>query len=262
LALQPGASYTVSISANYTSIQNGAGQLEPLTIETTLPCTLAIQNPNWLQPRTTQWCSYPATILPHHVLRADPFICGAINYTFRFTLANDCAGNTTNSSFDITNSSRNLYLNFNGSTTIPNGQTIQPSSYYNVSIRPNFGVGGSIPGLFGPSRTIFVGSTSSMVEFPSEDTTDEILNNSAELLVYPNPVLSGEMTIQTSHFMNENVIMTIFDQTGREIYRDQFEVNSELRYALATEDLFANGMYYVKMAGKNSQLIESFIIQK
>jgi len=262
LNLQPGATYTVYISTNFTNLMNGMGQLEPITVETQLPCTVTTLSPNWMQVRTSQWCTVPVTLAPYSALRADPFVCGATSYTYQFTPADNCLGTESGASFEITHPSRILYLNFNGSTTLPVGQTIQQNTYYNVAIRPNFGVGGSILGLYGPSRTIYVGSTSMMEAPITEDQEDLPFANTGMISVYPNPAFGEEVQIQCTGFDAERVVLSIYDHMGREIYTDQFETMSDFVYTLELDNRFASGMYFVKMTSNNKQLIETFIVQK
>jgi hypothetical protein len=263
LNLIPGASYTVTVTANYTNLTNGAGLLEPQTVTTTLPCTVTIQSGATMAVRNTQVCSYPATLLPATYMRADPFVCGATNYTFRFTPASDCNGTTSGTAFELTHPSRVLQLNFNGTNTIPLGMTILPQHYYNVEVRPNFGVGGTFVGTWGPVRTIFVAGTSA---FEYQEENEEVLIDLEEiessLLVYPNPIVQNVFYVRSNQFANEPLRVRILDSMGRVIYQNQYAVYSGAILELSSDLLPANGLYYIELLGSEDVQRTSIVLSK
>jgi hypothetical protein len=259
--LLPGASYTVTITANYTTLVNGAGVLEPQSITTSVPCVVTINGGPSMAVRSTQWCSTPTTLLRSSYLRADPFACGATSYTFRFTPAQDCAGTIAGASFERTSINRVLQLNFNGSTTVPSGMTISNQTYYNVEVRANHGPGGSVLGTYGPVRTIFVGGTNSE-EYSSADETLLAPLTLSALDIYPNPSFDQSIVLQTENFQDELVEIAVYDQTGRLSQKDQVLVEQGLYYDFNTDRSMSAGMYIVELKSPSTLLRGQFIIQK
>jgi hypothetical protein len=261
LNLLPGASYTVTITANFTSLVNGAGALEPQSITTNLPCVVTINSGPSMAVRSTQWCSAPATLLRSSYLRADPFSCGATSYTFRFTPAQNCTGTAAGASFEMTSINRVLQLNFNGSSTVPSGMTISNQTYYNVEVRANHGPGGSVPGTYGPIRTIFVGGTNSTESIAAEEPVITSLALST-LEIYPNPSFDQSIVLQADHFQEELVEITVFDQTGRLVQKDQILVEQGLYYDFNTDHAMSAGIYIVELKSPSTLMRGQFIIQK
>jgi hypothetical protein len=258
LNLYPGMTYTATVTANYTGLVNGAGQSEPISLTTVLPCTVTIAHNAPLAVRSTQICSAPATLLPATYLRCDPFACAATSYTFRFTPASDCSGTAAGLAFEMNSPNRVLQLNFNGSATTPSGMTIQPQSFYNVEIRGNFGPGGAVHGNYGPVRTIFVGGTTWQEQI-AMDETPEIEET---LVMYPNPSFSENVTLQTSLFIEENITLNIYDPMGRLVYSDKMWVENNLQYEIQTEALLASGIYVVELSSPRTSIREKLMIQR
>jgi hypothetical protein len=212
-----------------------------------------------LAVRTTQWCSAPATLLRNTYLRCDPFACTAVSYTFRFTPALDCNGTSAGASFEMNSPNRVLQLNFNGTATSPVGMTIQNQTFYNVEIRANFGPGGSIPGSFGPTRTIFIGGTNALVEYVGEEEPTPLTE--ASLLMYPNPSFAENVILQTQDFVEESIALNIYDPMGRLVFSDKMWVENNLYYEIQTEELMASGIYVIELTSAKTTLRGKLMIQ-
>jgi hypothetical protein len=219
LNLIPGQSYNVSINSIYSGLTNGAGEVQTSIVVPGAPasCTVTIGAHSDIQVRASQTCNAPATLVRASVLRTDPFVCGVTSYTYEFTPTSSCTDLTGNgTTFTYTNVSRNISLNFNGSTTTPSGQTIMPQTYYKVRIRPNFGPGGSVPGVYGTARVIFIGGN--LMTESTEESTEEVIameeTPAALIQVYPNPG-QGDAVQLESLSMTGDVTLALFDQFGR-----------------------------------------------
>ncbi|NOX86140.1 MAG: T9SS type A sorting domain-containing protein [Chlorobi bacterium] len=70
------------------------------------------------------------------------------------------------------------------------------------------------------------------------------------LNIFPNPA-SDRFTIRSQEDLEGNVILTISDQTGRQIYRNQFR-GKDLNYGINLENLnLKHGLYILNIKGNN-----------
>jgi hypothetical protein len=268
LGLVPGNTYNVIVNATY-SLTNGVGTSETITVFGSNPscANVVIAAHASVEVRNTQRCDAPATLLKTSYLRTDPFVCGVTNYTFEFTPIVGCGDNTpTGLTFTYPNNSRIIALNFNGTTTTPSGQTIQNQTYYQVRVRPNFGVLGVNQGQWGTPRVIFIGG--SVLEVAEElnnmaaeaDRMDE--ESMMDAMVYPNPSNGEVVNLNVANVSSENVFVRIMDTTGRIVYSNRYTVDGSLNTVVSFAQPLANGLYTVEFIMDNEKLTEKMMIQK
>jgi hypothetical protein len=157
-------------------------------------------------------------------------------------------------------------LNFNGTTTTPANQTIQNQTYYQVRVRPNFGVGGVNQGQWGTPRIIFIGG--SVLEVAEElnnmaadaDRMDE--ESMMDAMVYPNPSNGEVVNLNVANVSSENVFVRIMDTTGRIVYSNRYTVDGSLNTVVSFAQPLANGLYTVEFIMDNEKLTEKMMIQK
>jgi hypothetical protein len=251
LNLYPGQSYQVSINSIYSGLTNGAGQVQTAVVVSgaSNSCTVTIGAHSDITVRSSQTCDAPATLVRATVLRTDPFVCGVVSYTYEFTPTSGCtdfAG--TGTTFTYTNVSRNISLNFNGTTTTPSGQSIMPQTYYKVRIRPNFGVGGTVAGVYGTARIIFIGGT--LMTESTEESAEEVIameeTPAALIQVYPNPG-QGDAVQLESLSMTGDVTLALFDQFGRLVETQKITADAGFYYTWLFESNLANGLYHIQL---------------
>jgi hypothetical protein len=262
LNLLPGASYTVTVAANY-QLLDGAGNTELLTIATLVPCIVTIQSSATMAVRSSQQCNFPASLTTTTFLRADPFTCGATSFTFRFTEAFDCTGTAVSSSFELTHTSRILQLNFNGANTTPQGNILSPQEYYNVEVRPNFGPGGIYPGNWGPTKTIFIGGPSSLLY---EETTSPALeteiSDHTNFVIYPNPLPhSQNLHIQATQNMDELSVVKIFDTFGRMVFQTELTFGKDDHQSLLLPKISTIGTYILEIQGQTFNIHRKLVVE-
>ena len=92
-----------------------------------------------------------------------------------------------------------------------------------------------------------------------QGTYEETIRLSDELLIYPNPISSGDLTIFLGSITEEKVDVTLYDLNGRSVFRKQFDVrNNEIRFNV---DALAKGVYLLNIKTYSS-LVNYKIIRR
>lgn len=267
LNLVPGNTYNVIINATY-NLVDGLNNPESIVVFGNNPsCANVAIAPNAsIEVRASQRCSAPATLLRSSLMRTDPFVCGATNYTFEFTPVTGCADNTpTGIPFTVTNVSRILALNFSGTNTTPLNQTIQVQTYYQVRVRPNFGLGGVNQGTYGNPQIIFVGGTvleTNEALTENFDTQREMTGALATAEVYPNPSNGSTININIENVDAAQIGMEIIDMSGRLVYSNMFAIEGSLQTAIVFDQTLANGLYNVRFTAGEDVMTTRILVQK
>jgi hypothetical protein len=249
LNLYPGNTYTVTVTSNYIGFTDGAGNILPtLSLVDQTPAILTIANHDDIQVKASQRCDAPATLLKGSVVRTEPYVCGVTNYTIRYTPAADCAGTVNGAPFERTQTSRFLSLNFDGSDTSPLGQTIQAQTYYIVEIRPNFGPGGSFPGIFWTGRVIFIGGVA-MEE--SNASVEAILEQPTHAEIFPNPGNGQHVMVDYDVTDERAVDVRIVDAMGRQVWTGRQVWIGQGTAELQFESVLAKGIYMIEMSSED-----------
>jgi hypothetical protein len=213
-----------------------------------------------LQVRASQRCDAPATLVRNTYLRTDPFVCNVANYTYEFTPTSSCSDYSgIGLPFTYNHVSRNIALNFNGTTTSPVGQTIQPQTYYIVRVRPNFGAGGLNAGSWGTPRIIFIGGTlmAESDETPAalEETTD------VSMAIYPNP--GGGESLNLELFgMKGDVTLLLMDQFGRLVETKKLNASEAMVYQWMFDTPLANGLYHIRAINQELTTDKKYLVTR
>jgi hypothetical protein len=87
----------------------------------------------------------------------------------------------------------------------------------------------------------------------------ETIMLSSELLIYPNPISSGDLNIYLGNNTSEQVEVALFDLNGRTVFRKQYNVeNNEIRFNV---DALSKGIYMLNIK-TSSGLMNYKIIRK
>ncbi|MEY8020942.1 thrombospondin type 3 repeat-containing protein [Muriicola sp. SD30] len=87
----------------------------------------------------------------------------------------------------------------------------------------------------------------------------ETIMLSSELLIYPNPISSGDLNIYLGNNSSEKVEVALFDLNGRTVFRKQYNVeNNEIRFNV---DALSRGIYMLNIK-TSSGLMNYKIIRK
>jgi 1,4-alpha-glucan branching enzyme len=264
LGLIPGNSYQCIVNANYTSLTNANGDDTDITVFGANPtCIVTIAAHSDVQVRPSQRCEAPATLLRYNYLRGEPFVCAATNYTFEFTPVIGCGDFTsTGVAFTSTSSTRTISLNLYNGTT-PADQSIQPQTYYSVRMRPNFGIGGATPGVYGTPRIIFIGGSAmdASNEMESEFAYEqELAMANSNAIVYPNPNNGQEINLSVENIENSTVDVKMFDSMGKLVFVRSYNVDQYLNTMIQPNTQLSAGLYQVVVKdGEKVQQIKMIV---
>ncbi len=94
----------------------------------------------------------------------------------------------------------------------------------------------------------------------ADDAIINVVSNSA-LIIYPNPI-NTQIHLNGYENLNGNLSVSIFNETGQEIFNQQYSGNVEIASGISIPK-FPDGIYFLKLMENQSQQIfsASFIIQ-
>jgi len=79
--------------------------------------------------------------------------------------------------------------------------------------------------------------------------------------VYPQPLLQNPLSIQFGNPLNENITVSLFDMTGKEVFDKEMSVTSDNLKIFIPEYLFrTNGLYLMRLQTKNKLLTSKILI--
>jgi hypothetical protein len=82
---------------------------------------------------------------------------------------------------------------------------------------------------------------------------------SSELLIYPNPISSGDLNIYLGNSTSKKVGVSLFDLNGRTVFKKQYSpVNNEIQFNV---DALSKGIYLLNI-NTESSLMTYKIIRK
>jgi hypothetical protein len=262
LNLYPGNQYTVTITSNYTNFVDGSGNpVGTIQLVDATPCILSVEWHAVLAVRTSQRCDYPATLLPATIMRTDPFICGATNYTFKFTTVSDCAGTPNGLSFEYTSTNRNIALTFPASNSVPSGNSIQTQTYYLVEVRPNFGVGGVYQGSFGTPSVIFIGGAAAESSHFGNEDANPTVSALAYVSVFPNPGNGQHVLVEYQLGNDASAQIIIRDVMGRVVDNRRGLNNESGVMELVFAETLAKGMYLIEFQTNSNRESIRWIVE-
>ena len=85
---------------------------------------------------------------------------------------------------------------------------------------------------------------------------------SQSLLLFPNPYSGGPLSLQIGGFENNEILrLEIIDIHGRQIYKEEIEVESgDFRHSLSLNNQLPNGGYLVKITNSSSVQLSKWLI--
>ena len=261
LGLRYGGIYDVQVDVNY-ALENGLGTIENVLVagsSTSANCNdvTIMAQPN-VEVRSDQRC--PATLLRGSYLNAAKVgtasICGALNYTYKFTQVVSCGDGEVVSVLPstFTNTGSSPYLRL---TVLPN---LPNTGAWDVEIRPNFSYG---DGVYGPSRRIQVVGTSASGEL-LYDVVDAAKSKeetkAVEVAVYPNPNNGELMNISLSGLEKGQLQIRVLDAAGRAVTTRAYAVEGSLQTTLTFEQKLSSGVYMVEMTNGGNVKTERLVV--
>ncbi len=252
---QYGSTYSVMVDAVY-NLLDGAGSPESITVLGTSSCSIAINAQPAPEVVVAQRC--PATILRGTIVSAKPFVCGAVDYRWRFTEWSACvAGSAVSPSFTRDRGAASPYMQMNFSSPV----ALVPGSFYRVEVAPLMSYG---LGSYGPPQIIQISSTSLMGEMnANEFGVSEFYKNGEEVIeasIYPNPN-NGEM-LSLNVTEAENVYVRILDNMGRVVYNNRFTAEGSLNTIVVFDRPLASGLYMIEMNVDGELITRRFVVEK
>ena len=177
-------------------------------------------------------------------------ICAAEFYTWRFTNLSDPL------QADL------FYTRDDGLRTISlNWVTgLTPGDTYAVQV---LGGSGGLVGEYGFSCEITIAGAQSLVDMTS---SEGIATNEADINLYPNPIMGGEVMVSVSNLEDDqnDIIIEVFDMYGKKVHSENFANNGRMmNVALNFHQPMAAGIYTVNILS-NKELIgaRKLVVQK
>jgi|GEM_PF-1499706 len=244
-----GDTYDVEIDAVW-NLTNSAGGAEQVIVSTNTPCSLTIVAQPLAKLRTSNNCANFGPHLLAQTVWADPFVCGAINWKWKFT-------RTDVPELPIIhykgNSSRNIQL-----TAIPG---LVMGATYDVQIAPVFSYG---EGIYGAVECLSIVGPGGMVENDNQIDMDaeKIDVSTNEAAIYPNPNNGLMLNLNIAGVEGDFVAIDITDMFGKLVYSNDFAVNNSLNEVIVFDEQLASGMYNVIMFVDGKLITEKLVVTK
>jgi hypothetical protein len=222
-------SYDLSVDVVY-SLADAAGNWVNFTARNGDHCQLVLNSENPVALRSTDRCPTAKSI--NSSVSTDRQICGAIRYEWRFTKVLPFAEPTVSVEGPL--NSNALPLN-----TVPG---MAGGCTYQVQVRPIFEAG--VVGNWGLSYCMKT-TASGMILEPEGDVLSAI-EGDMQVVVYPNPGVSGQFTINVDQVLNGKIQIDMFDVLGNLVYQTGNVVEKTNLVNVDVKNDLSNGMYLIK----------------
>lgn len=91
-------------------------------------------------------------------------------------------------------------------------------------------------------------------------SVEEYGNENLNISSYPNPISSGDLTIEFELQESTNTYFFLYDNIGRLIQHDNLEATKKVKYSLPTDNL-SNGVYFIQVIADTKRQTIKFIKQ-
>jgi hypothetical protein len=231
--------YTLSIPVTY-GLYDAANNLTLLTANATSTCTVTLQPEAGVMLRTSDRC--PATKAINQSIATDRSICGALRYEWEFTQTAPTAGLPVTVLSGLNSTA--LFLN-----TVPgmaNGKT------YNVRVRPIHTTGEV--GNYGAVQCMKTTGAGMVMEDHPGSAELLTLSMMANISLFPNPTVDGQVTLMWKEFQEGTKEMTLRDVQGRVVWKEKVVMEGNMMEldwkALDT------GIYLLEVDGETMRVIK------
>ncbi len=229
-SVQP-ITYGISIDARY-ALTDAVGNSTMLTAKCTQPCTATMSIEADLNLRATDRC--PVYKSTSSTIATNRSICGASRYEWEFTKVLPVVGAP-------------LYVIGGLSTTTLNMSTIPGISNgitYNVRVRAIHPNGGA--GNWGTTACLRTTGAVGMALQEGSESSQMIGDLEHEVLLYPNPSLVNQFTIELPEELSEYSKVVVYDTQGKVVYSNEFiELSGRLEIDLPAD--LSVGMYMIEL---------------
>jgi PKD repeat protein len=267
--LRYGQSYSVAVSANYNLTDAGGNTENYSSNPSSSTCVISIGN----QPLVNLGSSYSSSgagINPRNVnsyVMTNLYVCGVLTYTWEFVQVNPLTNVPLSNALPIywTSATSTRYMQLN-TTNIPG---VSAGKRYKVRVRPNFVYGN---GNYDSSSNLYlqiVGSAG-MVELIDTKTHGVAVNersgsidmdNSTDLLVFPNPSNGSYINLNLEGIEESNIMIDIIDSQGRKVYSQSNVITTNGYVQIEFENQLAAGLYTVLISLTDEILTEKVVVK-
>ncbi len=245
-----GVAQTIYTSVNVAySLPDAFGNISTLTANGTVNGAFTLNSMAAVTVRSSDQCAATFKSITSAVV-TDKGVCGANIYNWQFTQAFPIAG-LPMSINGATGGSRILAL-----ASVPgmaNGQR------YDVKVRPLHFDGVSYSDFASsPACVKTIGAAGMVLE---NNNDFESVSSVSDALLFPNPNNGAALNLVWSSAKGQ-VEMSIYDQTGSIVSKENFFVENGLNQAISFNNKLASGIYNVSLKNQQNTAIIRFVVSK
>lgn len=250
-----GCTYNATVTTIY-SLTDASGAVELIEVPALSPCAITLETAAATALRATDRCS-AGPRFRGAIVASLPWVCGVTNWKWEFTEL-DLAGNAVGIPIVYYRGAASNYCNLSLVVALQYGKT------YAVRTAPVFSYG---DGAYGPVQTMcIVGSAGMILEQGSamaqNSTRDMLVENEANMSLYPNPTHGSDVSVNLSGIESDNVQIRIVDAMGKQVWSNRYVVNGMLNTSITFERPLSNGLYFVEAIFDGEVKTQRLMVQK
>ncbi|MEY4330705.1 MAG: hypothetical protein RL609_1453 [Bacteroidota bacterium] len=228
--------YTLNIPVVY-AIPDAAGNYTSITANATSTCTVTLNPELPVALRASDRC--PNTKNTTSSISIDRTVCGAMRYEWEFTQQIP----SVQPAVTVLGGMNTTVFFLNNVPGMGTGKT------YNVRVRPVHASGEV--GNWGTSYCLKTGTSGMTMEDPA--VLSNVEAQSANLMIFPNPVSGQTFTLVSNQFEDENLELTITDVAGKLVMKRKVTFSGQqVQLDCAT---LSNGLYVVTVGNQHTRLV-------
>ena len=253
--LEYNTTYDVVIDVTHT-VLDGNGDPESIVVPGTVACEMIVGD----IPETYMKSIYNCTEYGDHWLgdwiKADPWVCDAQDWEWRFAPAGSglwIEGNFSGGPINV------LQL-----MTVPG---LQMGETYDVQVRA---ITSSGTGNWGPTECI---SLYDVIEMAPPSDNDEVadavksgtesISEGLQTAIYPNPNNGDLVYVNVANATTDKVLVDVYDVFGKLVYSSQFApADGQINGIVTFSESLASGIYTVRIADGDQVQTERMVISK
>lgn len=249
--LFPDTEYQLAVQSVF-QLPNSLGVNSYYYVEPASSCTITTLAPKLVKVNETYSCSNYGAIPRSRYIPFNPRVCGAIGYQIELVNQDGIQPTIIYNSMTTTR-----FFRF---SQIPDAQN---GAFYDVRVRPLFDSEYEAP--FGAVVCLQVAGTSSFWTISNNFTEEEEEAERDDVLfiasTYPNPSTGSELNVLINTDSERAVTYTIYDMTGKLVFKKTSIVDGELNQPLELDRQLATGIYSVIFESGDERITQRMIIQ-